>query len=64
MKTADEIHAFWTALVAVNVVLCKMSRAKAEREAYEEVLELYGEETLLEVFGEELPIPFKHRRGR
>lgn len=29
-----------------------MSRAKAEREAYEEVLELYGEETLLEVFGE------------
>lgn len=52
-EEGKKIHAFWICLVAVHHVLGKMSRKKAEKMAYDKLVELYGEETLIK----ELEIP-------
>ena len=49
-KEGEKIHAFWYCLVAVKVVLGKMPRAKAEREAYDVIVKRYGEEKLRKEF--------------
>lgn len=49
-EKGKQIHAFWYALTAVNVVPGKMSRSKAEKEAYKVIAEKYGEETLKREF--------------
>lgn len=49
-KEGEKIHAFWYCLVAVKVVLGKMPKAKAEREAYNVIVEKYGEDTLRKEF--------------
>ena len=49
-KEGEKIHAFWYCLVAIKVVMGKMTRAKAEREAYIVIVEKYGEETLRKEF--------------
>jgi hypothetical protein len=49
-KEGEKIHAFWYCLVAMKVVLGKMSKAKAEREAYDFIVEKYGEERLRKEF--------------
>lgn len=49
----EQIHAFWKCMVAVYVVLGKMSRGRAETKAYNELVAMYGEETLRK----ELEIP-------
>ena len=45
-QLGEEMHAFWYAMMACNVVLAKMSRKKAEREAYKSLCEIYDEETI------------------
>lgn len=45
-----EIHAFWYGMVAMFVVLGKMTRKKAQKEAYKIIEEEYGEDTLKKEF--------------
>ena len=45
-----EIHALWICLVAVHVVCGKMTRHRAEKEAYKEIVEQFGEDTLMKEF--------------
>ena len=45
-EEGKRIYDYWFVLVAVNVVLGKMSRKKAEREAYKEIVNTYGEDYL------------------
>ena len=52
-QKGEQIHAFWLCMVAVGVVLGKKTRKKAEQEAYQELLTLYDEETIIR----ELEIP-------
>lgn len=49
----EKIHAFFTALTAVHVVCGKMTRHKAEKKAYNHLVDMYGEEYLEELFKEE-----------
>ena len=49
-EEGKKIHAFWYALVAIHHVLGKMSVAKAEKKAYDRIVELYGEEKLRKEF--------------
>jgi len=44
------IHAYWCALTAIFVVIGKMTRKKAEKEAYKMIVDRYGEETLVKEF--------------
>jgi len=46
----EKIHAYWYAMVAIFVVLKKMTRKRAEREAYKIIVEQYGEDTLMKEF--------------
>lgn len=52
-EKGEQIRAFWQCMVAVYVVLGKMTRGKAEKKAYNELVAMYGEETLIK----ELEIP-------
>lgn len=45
-----KIHAYWYALVAIFVVLGKMTRKRAEKEAYKKIAEQFGEDTLMKEF--------------
>ena len=49
----EKIHALWKCMVALYVVLGKMTRGRAETKAYNELVAMYGEETLIK----ELEIP-------
>lgn len=49
-ELGEKIHAFWYCLVAVKVVLGKMPKAEAECEAYDVIVERYGEERLRKEF--------------
>ena len=49
----EQIHALWKCMVALYVVLGKMTRGRAETKAYNELVAMYGEETLIK----ELEIP-------
>lgn len=44
------IHAGWFVLTAVFVVCGKMTRKKAEKEAYKIIVEEYGEDALIKEF--------------
>ena len=46
----EKIHAYWHVMVAMFVVLEKMTRKLAEREAYKIIVEQYGEDTLMKEF--------------
>ncbi|MBO6168520.1 MAG: hypothetical protein J6O51_00960 [Bacteroidales bacterium] len=46
-QKGEQIHALWLCLTAVHVVLGKMRREQAEKLAYKEILDKYGEETLI-----------------
>lgn len=50
-ELGEKIHALWYCLVAVKVALGKMPKAKAEREAYDVIVEMYGEKRLRKEFG-------------
>ena len=45
-----KIHAYLYALVALFVVLGKMTRKRAEKEAYKKIVEQFGEDTLMKEF--------------
>ena len=45
-----KIHALWICLTALYCVSGKMTRRKAERKAYRDIVEQYGEETLKREF--------------
>ncbi|MBQ9660727.1 MAG: hypothetical protein IJV37_05625 [Bacteroidales bacterium] len=45
-KTGEEIHALWYVLTAIFVAIGGVSKAKAERKALEEIVKIYGENTL------------------
>ena len=47
---AKRIHAFWVCMVAIFSVSGKMTRRKAEKEAYKILVEKYGEDYLARVF--------------
>lgn len=49
-KEGEKIHAYWHALVALFVVLGKMTRKRAEKEAYKKIVEQFGEDTLMKEF--------------
>ena len=49
-EKGKQIHAFWKCMVAVYVVLGKMTRGRAETKAYNELVAMYGEETLKKEF--------------
>lgn len=49
-EKGKKIHAYWFVLVAIFAVFEKMSRKKAEKEAYKIIVEQYGEDTLLKEF--------------
>ncbi len=49
-EKGEKIHAYWYCLVALNVVLCKKNRKQAEKEAYDILVEQYGEDTLKKEF--------------
>lgn len=49
-EKGEQIHAFWYALVAIFVVLGKMTRKRAEKEAYKKIVEEFGEDTLMKEF--------------
>lgn len=46
-ERGKSIHAFYTCLVAIHVVMGKMTRKRAEKLAYKTVVEKFGEETLI-----------------
>ena len=46
-ERGEQIHALWVCLTAVHAVLGKMTRRMAEKQAYKEIVEKYGEETLI-----------------
>lgn len=50
----DKIHAFFTALTAVQVVLGNETRKQAEKKAYKQLVDTYGEKHLEELFKEEI----------
>ena len=49
-EEAKRIHAFWFCMVAVLATAGKMTRKKAEKEAYKILVEQYGEDYLERVF--------------
>lgn len=49
-EEAKRIHAFWFCMVAVLATAGKMTRKKAEKEAYKILVERYGEDYLAKVF--------------
>lgn len=51
---AQEIHAFFRALVAINMVFGKMTRNKAEKNAYKRLVDMYGEKHLEDLFKKEI----------
>lgn len=50
-ERGQSIHALWLCLVAVYVVLGKMTRKRAEEKAYKDIVEKFGEETLAKEIG-------------
>ncbi len=50
-KEGEKIHAYWYAMVALFVVLGKMTRNRAMKEAYKLIAEEFGEDTLMKEFG-------------
>ena len=50
----NKIHAFFTALTAVHVVCGKMTRHKAAKKAYKQIVDTYGEKHLEELFKDEI----------
>jgi hypothetical protein len=49
-KEGEKIHAYWYAMVALFVVLGKMTRNRAMKEAYKLIAEEFGEDTLMKEF--------------
>ena len=49
----DKVHALFTALTAVHVVLGKKTIKQAEKKAYKQLVDIYGEKHLEELFKEE-----------
>ena len=49
-KEGEKIHAYWYAMVAIFVVLGKMTRNRAMKEAYKLIAEEFGEDTLMKEF--------------
>lgn len=49
-ENAKRLHAYWFAMVAILATAGKMSRKKAEKEAYKILVEQYGEDYLMKEF--------------
>ena len=50
----DQIQAFFTALTAVHVVCGNMTIKQAEKKAYKNLVDTYGEKHLEELFKDEI----------
>ncbi len=50
----DKVHALFTALTAVYVVLGNKTRKQAEKKSYNDLVDIYGEKHLEELFKDEI----------
>lgn len=50
----NKVHTFFTALTAVYVVCGNMTIKQAEKKAYKQLVDIYGEKHLEELFKEEI----------